>query len=97
MRRFLSAALVLGAMAVGGAYAADSGTAQPAATTDQNSSQTSDLNEIICKQMGPPTGSRLGNKKVCQTRKRWLELERQTQDQLDKAQRGCGGGGCGGQ
>jgi hypothetical protein len=56
----------------------------PAVTS---SDQISDLDRVVCKQLGPLTGSHLGGKTVCQTKKRWLELEVNSQDVLMKAQR----------
>ena len=32
------------------------------------------LDEMVCKMMSPPTGSRLGAKKVCMTNRQWMAL-----------------------
>ncbi|MBU6298284.1 MAG: hypothetical protein KGJ79_09240 [Alphaproteobacteria bacterium] len=58
--------------------------------------QTSDLDQVICKRLPPPTGTRIGGHTVCQTKKQWLELEQSSQDTLQKAESSCGGRGCGG-
>ena len=45
-------------------------TAQPGAAAQPGDS-TDDPNAIVCKTMEPATGSRLGGRRVCQTRKEW--------------------------
>ncbi len=46
----------------------------------------SDLNTVVCKKLAPTTGSHLGGQRVCQTKKRWMDLEKTSQDTLDKLQ-----------
>jgi hypothetical protein len=53
-------------------------TDQPAAAT-QSSDATEDPNAIVCKSMEPATGSRLGGRRVCQTRKEWDDWQKQNQ------------------
>ena len=63
------------------------GSAAPVTTGDTTiSDRTTDLDQVICKKIGPPTGSRIGGKTVCQTKKQWLLLETESQDTLSKAQ-----------
>lgn len=50
------------------------------------SEQHLDDNEIICKNKGQ-TGSRLGKKKVCATRKQWRELQVFYRQQFENHQR----------
>jgi hypothetical protein len=89
-RRFVALVFATSAMMPFSAFGEDA-YAAPATTTAApiaaSSDQTSDLNSVVCKQLGPPTGSHLGGKTVCQTKKRWLELEVNSQDTLTKAQR----------
>jgi hypothetical protein len=75
------------------AWADDKAPTPPVATSQ---SQVSDLDQVICKRLPPPTGTRLGGKTVCQTKKQWLELETNSQDTLERAQKSSGmpaGGG----
>ncbi len=66
----------------------------PAPTPGKSS--TDDLDQVVCKKIGPPTGSHLGGHTVCQTKKRWQELEQSSRDALQKAQNSaCVGPGCG--
>jgi hypothetical protein len=53
-------------------------TDQPAAAT-QTSDSDNDPNAIVCKSMAPATGSRLGGRRVCQTRKEWDDFQKQNQ------------------
>ncbi|MDE1985416.1 MAG: hypothetical protein KGJ28_02650 [Alphaproteobacteria bacterium] len=91
----LFAAAVMMPVAV---HAGDTGyttpTTTPAAQT-ASQDQTSDWDKVICKKMPPPTGTRLGGRTVCQTKKRWLELEQGTHDAIEKTEAGCSGPGCG--
>lgn len=43
--------------------------------------------KLICRRVQPETGTRLGSRKVCATKKQWDEMRVQSQDELDKAQR----------
>lgn len=43
--------------------------------------------KLVCRRVEPPTGSRLGSRKVCATVKEWRDMRDQAQDELDKTQR----------
>ena len=45
-----------------------------------------DLNQVVCKETGPLIGSHLGRRKICQTKKKWLEQERATQDAVQQSE-----------
>jgi hypothetical protein len=52
--------------------------AQVSAAADASSAS---LDEIICKNMPPPTGTRIGNQRVCKTQRQWQAY----QDALNRA------------
>jgi hypothetical protein len=74
--------------------------ADPASTTttanppDTASAGTnpSDPNEIICKTMAPPTGTRLGARRECATRHEWQVQELEAQRETEKMQNTPGAG-----
>ncbi|MDE1940312.1 MAG: hypothetical protein KGI68_14925 [Alphaproteobacteria bacterium] len=74
-------------------HAGDTDSTAPATRTAAQD-QTSALDQVVCKRLPPPTGTRLGGKTVCQTRKQWLELEQNSQDMLEKVESGCEGLAC---
>jgi hypothetical protein len=45
-----------------------------------------DLNEVICKMVPPPIGSRLGGGKVCATRRAWEERRKRDRELTEDAQ-----------
>ena len=60
--------------------------AAPAATPASDSSSVSDANKIICKSEPPPTGTRLGARRICQTGAQWDAQRLQSQKVLEKSQ-----------
>ncbi len=55
-----------------------------AQTTQQTTQE--DPNEIICRTGEPVTGSHLPGSRECHTRKEWDDMQRQTQDDISRAQ-----------
>jgi hypothetical protein len=62
------------------------GQGAPAAPEAASSNQASDLDVVVCKKLAPPTGTRLGGRSVCDTKRHWLELQRASQDELSRMQ-----------
>jgi hypothetical protein len=56
----------------------------------------SNWNEIICKTMAPETGTRLGARRVCQTRHEWDMQMQESQRELEHQQSGASAGVPGG-
>ncbi|MEJ0025615.1 MAG: hypothetical protein WDN01_06255 [Rhizomicrobium sp.] len=52
-----------------------------------------DADKMICKDMPPPTGSRLGGRRVCLTKAVWQEMTRVGQENVGRMQRGGVSGG----
>lgn len=65
------------AAAPASAVAATSG---PAAVPEQSASSAVNLDEIVCRNTAPATGTRLGGGRECHTVRQWNERERQAQD-----------------
>ena len=63
--------LIVGAALAGAALARAEGADDAAAATVQKPGD-----ETICKRLPPPTGSRIGDRKVCKPRKDWESSER---------------------
>jgi len=57
-------------------------TATPAASNDRN--------VVICKGMAPPTGTRLGERRICHTLAEWEEISRNDQKDLTDLTRQSG-------
>jgi hypothetical protein len=72
--------MVHGACAVA-MIAATAVIAQPSASTTARS----DANKQICRTIGD-TGSRLGRYRACHTAQEWIELRRQTKQNIDHIQ-----------
>lgn len=49
--------------------------------------QTTDAHKTVCKKFPPPTGSRLGDRKICKTNAEWQMVEQEIFDALDHVQR----------
>ncbi|HEY4940392.1 MAG TPA: hypothetical protein VII56_03110 [Rhizomicrobium sp.] len=77
-------------LSAGSASAGDSSTltsTAPAATAPAATSNTSDpADEIVCKSMAPPTGSRLGSRRICQTGRQWQAQEQAARDAVQHEQ-----------
>ena len=56
----------------------------------------SDPDEVVCRMGDPPTGSRLGARRICQTRKEWEQQTKESQTALGTLQtKGLEGGQAG--
>lgn len=64
--------------------------AAPAAQGD-STSDTSFLDRVVCRKLAPPTGTRLGARKICQTEREWRDLEQRSQDNVARSQQKGGG------
>jgi hypothetical protein len=54
----------------------------------------SSLDQVVCKKLAPPTGTRLGARRVCQTEREWRDLMQRSQDNITHSQqKGAGYGG----
>ena len=80
---FSSAALLSPILAAGQETAAP---AAPAATAATDSSAVN-LDEIICKNSAPPTGSRLGGGRECHTQREWNRRQQESEDITRRQQR----------
>ncbi len=60
--------------------------AQTSTTTTATSSTSSDDDRIICRTGQVATGTRLGAKRVCQTKKQWDDLMRDSQQEMMRNQ-----------
>jgi hypothetical protein len=60
--------------------------AAPAASAITGAPQDGDPNQIICRTMAPATGTRLGARRICQTKRQWDDIANQAQQQLMKMQ-----------
>jgi hypothetical protein len=60
---------------------AGAATSQGAATADD-----SYLDNVVCKVFPPPTGTRLGTRKICHTEREWRDITRRSQEDLSKRQ-----------
>lgn len=96
MRMIAAAALAMAAFFVpalavaqeGAVAAAPTATASPAApaapaATDSNGVN---LDEVVCKQTPPPTGSRLGGGRECHTARQWNQMQLDSQNSLSHLQ-----------
>ena len=45
-----------------------------------------DPNEVICKKLAAETGTRLGKRKECRTRREWDSIEAEAKENLEKSQ-----------
>jgi hypothetical protein len=45
-----------------------------------------DQDRIVCRVMGPPTGSRLGSRRECKTQKEWDYIQKEQQDRITQMQ-----------
>jgi len=59
-----------------------------AASSTQSATAEADAksNQIVCKKQAPPTGSRLGARKVCMTAKEWQERTAASQKAISDMQ-----------
>lgn len=65
---------------------AEGQTAAPAAVPAEETKAAEDPNEVICKKMEAETGTRLGKRKECHTRKEWDEIAEESRREMEKAQ-----------
>jgi hypothetical protein len=58
---------------------------QPAETTAAQT-PAEDPNEVICKRLEAETGTRLGKRKECRTRREWDQIAEEAKQNLEKSQ-----------
>lgn len=87
------ALMLLGAVIVAPAFADDgtpgnAGFPATTAPTAQGEATSSDayLDHVSCKTFPPPTGTMLGSRKVCHTEREWREIQKDSQQRLDRMQ-----------
>jgi hypothetical protein len=88
---FSAAVLIAPALAVaqeGAAAAAPAATASPAAPAAPAAADSNGVNldEVVCKQTPPPTGSRLGGGRECHTVRQWNQMQLDSQSSLSHLQ-----------
>lgn len=60
--------------------------AQQTATSDDASEESNDRrNEVVCRRVAPPTASRIGRRRLCQTQDVWDAAKREARESLDRA------------
>ncbi|MBS0471917.1 MAG: hypothetical protein JSR60_12645 [Proteobacteria bacterium] len=68
--------------------------AAPTDTAVAPSPTAADPDKIICRDLPPPTGSRLGGRRICAPKSAWDQRAREDQDAISRGQdRGSRGGG----
>ncbi len=101
MRKFgLLLVSVTGLMAWGGIANADTKASDmqisqvlwgAGSVADTTSAQTAtqpavDADKTVCRTMPPPTGSRIGTRRECHTQGEWDQMQRQNQQEIQRAQ-----------
>jgi len=78
-----------------GSTAQQISTTSQTSTTPATSTTTSTAAEtkpehdpVVCKNLGAPLGSRIGNRRVCQHASAWETQMRRDQEQMDKTRQG---------
>jgi hypothetical protein len=66
-------------------------TAQPATgatttTTTTTTAAADDRNEVVCKRMDPPTGTRLGSRQICKTNAQWDAMHQEVRHDVGNYQ-----------
>lgn len=84
--RKLAFALVstVGLSIYGSAAMADDAPAAPAPAAP--AATQSDLDKMVCRNLPPPTGSRLGTRRECRTQREWDDIRLQSQKETNKMQ-----------
>ena len=83
MRKFgLLMISVAGMVVAGSAALADSAPPPPAATTA--AANPADLDKMVCRQMAPATGTRIGARRECRTQREWDDIRQQSQKETNK-------------
>src|ERR1700753_3775350 len=75
---------VAGLAICGTSAMADPATPAPDPTQASGAASEADMNKIVCRQMGAPTGSRLGSRRECKTQREWDDIRRQNEKEVNK-------------
>ncbi|NNC73024.1 MAG: hypothetical protein HKN78_09135 [Sphingomonadaceae bacterium] len=59
--------------------------AQQTASSEVDEDAVDPQNRIICRRIAPPTGSRIGPRRICKTQHEWDLIEQETRDTLENA------------
>lgn len=60
--------------------------AQSSASDDNASErETNAGNRIVCRRMPPPTGTRIGPRRICKTQHEWDLMDQETRDIMENA------------
>jgi len=74
------------AMAEDPAQPAPAATAAPAAAPAPTAAPTEDADKVVCRNMAPATGTRLGARRECKTQRQWDDARLQTQKEIGQMQ-----------
>jgi hypothetical protein len=76
--------------ATSGAGAADQPGTPPPASNDAAAQPKPDADSgkdiVVCRDVPPPTGTRLGKRHICMTQQRWDDLQKNTERAIDRVQ-----------
>jgi hypothetical protein len=60
--------------------------AQPAPTAQPAAATISEGDKLECRLMGAKTGSRLGGRRECRTKREWADIQHQDERELERMQ-----------
>ena len=64
---------------------ADAAAPAPApAAVSTDASKASELDKMVCRQMEPATGTRIGARRECRTQREWDDIRQQSQKETNK-------------
>lgn len=58
----------------------------PAAQTsvaEEEAGETNPVNEIVCRRVPPPTGTRIGPRRICKTQHQWDLIEDESRNMIE--------------
>jgi hypothetical protein len=75
---------VAGMVVAGSAALADAAPPPPAPAATSDAAKQSELDKMVCRQMAPATGTRIGARRECRTQREWDDIRQQSQKETSK-------------
>jgi len=74
---------IAGMVVAGSAAMADAAPPPPAPAATE-AAKPADLDKMVCRNMAPATGSRIGARRECRTQREWDDIREQSQKETNK-------------
>jgi len=86
VRKFGLLMISVAGMVVAGSAALADAAPPPAPAANSDAAKQAELDKMVCRQMAPATGTRIGARRECRTQREWDDIRQQSQKETGQMQ-----------